>query len=165
MQFFLSVYKIYPFEFHKTHSRLKNWWNEWRRILDATCIAIHHDTMTRNKVTDRVAILCEQYTLLYARTFRGERRVVASVTKEILRNESDLCRAFYVIVRALDLWAASSIYHRGGLWRLMRTSYVGVRLHQLVCHMRLDWPFCPRRTKRAARYVALIASIKEWNYC
>ena len=81
----------------------------------STCITIHHDTMTRNKVVGRVAILREQYTLLYAQAFRGERRIVASVTKEILRNESDLCCAFYVIVRALDLWAASSIYHRGGL--------------------------------------------------
>lgn len=38
--------------------------------------------------------------LLYR--YGASRRVVASVTKEILRNESDLCRAFRVIAHVLS---------------------------------------------------------------
>lgn len=87
--------EIYPSEFHETPSRLE-------KPTEVTCAMCVHGAMTCNKVADRVAIFARAiYALLYARAFRGERRVVASVTKEILRNESDLCRAFYV--RALDL--------------------------------------------------------------
>lgn len=92
--------KIYPFEFHG--AALKT--GEMSDVgLSMRCASrCKHGVMTRNKVADRDAILRANNLCAFVRTGISL-RVVASVTKEILRNESDLCRAFYVIVRALDL--------------------------------------------------------------
>lgn len=112
---------------------LKTGWDEWRRIICTRC----NDGAAKSPIESQFNVnnLCAFVRTDILRRAAGRRE----------RDKRNFAERKWFVPRVVrnSMWhstspAASSIYHRGGLWRLMRASYVGVHLHQLVCHRRLD---------------------------